>query len=154
MKAEIDIQKATDVTDLPKKREFRRWAKMALKGRRKRAELTIRLVDESESRRLNRAFRGQNNATNVLSFPFDAPAVVGSYLLGDLVICAPVVQQEAELQGKQLTAHWAHMVVHGTLHLLGLDHQTDREALKMESAEVAILAKLGFSDPYVDGHRL
>jgi len=154
VRVEIDLQRATGVADLPEEDDFRRWAEMVLKGRRKRTELTIRVVDEIESRNLNRTYRGQDKATNVLSFPFDAPAVAGSDLLGDLVICAPLVQREAELQGKHASAHWAHLVVHGLLHLLGLDHRTDQEAAEMESVEVTILSRLGFSDPYSDDQRL
>ena len=154
MTIDIDIQNATEADGVPEEEEFQRWVEMALKGRRKKAELTIRLVDEPESRQLNREFRGPDRATNVLSFPFDAPAVVDLDLLGDIVICAPVVQHEAKQQAKPVTAHWAHMVVHGTLHLLGMDHQTDKEALQMEAAEVSILTNLGFHDPYVDDNRL
>ncbi|MCB1866955.1 MAG: rRNA maturation RNase YbeY [Gammaproteobacteria bacterium] len=154
MTIDIDIQNATEADGVPEEEEFQRWVEVALKGRRKKAELTIRLVDEPESRQLNREFRGPDRATNVLSFPFDAPAVVDLDLLGDIVICAPVVQHEAKQQAKPVTAHWAHMVVHGTLHLLGMDHQTDKEALQMEAAEVSILTNLGFQDPYVDDNRL
>ncbi|MCB1872150.1 MAG: rRNA maturation RNase YbeY [Gammaproteobacteria bacterium] len=154
MTVAIDYQNATEVTDLPPKKEFRRWTEMALAGYRQHAELTIRLVDESESRRLNREFRGQDKPTNVLSFPVDIPIIVGSDLLGDLVICAPVVQREAAAQGKSERAHWAHMVVHGVLHLLGLDHRTDLEAAAMERVEAATLLKLGFSDPYLDNSAL
>ena len=146
----IDFQNTSEATDLPGETEFQRWAEMVLQGRRQQAELTIRLVDEDESQRLNREFRGQDRPTNVLSFPAEVPDFVGSELLGDIVICAPVVQREAEVQGKSLPAHWAHMVVHGTLHLLGLDHQSDPEASAMEQVEVKILRKLGFSDPYLD----
>jgi len=146
----IDFQNTSVAADLPGETEFRHWAETVLQGRRQQAELTIRLVDEAESRRLNREFRGQDHPTNVLSFPVEVPAFVGSELLGDIVICAPVVQREAELQGKPLPAHWAHMVVHGVLHLLGLDHQSDKEASAMERIEVKILQKLGFSDPYLD----
>ncbi|MCP4283326.1 MAG: rRNA maturation RNase YbeY [Gammaproteobacteria bacterium] len=150
MAVDVDLQCATEATDLPAEAEFRRWAELALEEHRQQAELTIRLVDEADSQRLNREFRGQDRPTNVLSFPFEAPAIASSNLLGDLVICAPLVRHEAEAQGKQITAHWAHMVVHGTLHLLGLDHQTDQEASVMEQIEVTVLSKLGFSDPYID----
>ena len=148
MTVEIDLQINSSVSDLPDEAEFRRWAETALMGRREQAEMTIRLVDEEESLSLNREYRGQEKPTNVLSFPTDAPDYAAPGLLGDLVICAPVVQREAALQNKSPQAHWAHMVVHGTLHLLGLDHQTEREAEAMERAEATILARLGFPDPY------
>lgn len=154
MTVDIEYQNATAVTDLPAREEFQRWAEAALSGHRQFAELTIRLVDEGESRQLNREFRGQDKPTNILSFPVDIPVIVGSNLLGDLVICAPVVQQEAVAQGKHLRAHWAHMVVHGVLHLLGLDHRTDQEAAAMERVEIKILVKLGFGDPYLDNNPL
>jgi probable rRNA maturation factor len=105
-------------------------------------------VDEEESRSLNRDYRGKDRPTNVLSFPSSAPAFVGTDLLGDLVICVPVVRREAVEQGKGERAHWAHMVVHGVLHLLGHDHQNSAERLVMERLEKEILASLGFPDPY------
>jgi probable rRNA maturation factor len=111
------------------------------------AEITLRLVDEPESQALNRAYRGIDRPTNVLSFSYDPPPGSDA-LVGDLVICAPVVAREATAQGKAPEAHWAHLVVHGTLHLLGHDHQNDEEAREMESLEVQILAELGFPDPY------
>ena len=153
MPIEIDIQNASDATDLPEKEEFHGWVEMALNGHRKQAELTIRLVDEPESRELNEQFRGRDEPTNILSFPYDAPAVVSSDLLGDLVICVPLVRREAAAQGKNISAHWAHLVVHGTLHLLGFDHQSDQEASLMEGVEVHILSRLGFPDPYLDDEK-
>ena len=111
-------------------------------------ELVIRIVDEPESQQLNKTYRGKDRPTNVLSFPFDAPPEVGSPLLGDLVICAPVVIKESQQQGKTELAHWAHMVVHGVLHLQGYDHQTDTEAEQMEGLERSILQRLHFPDPY------
>ena len=105
-------------------------------------------MDEAESRQLNRDYRGKDSPTNVLSFPFEAPPQVASPLLGDLVICAPVVADEARDQGKPLLAHWAHMVVHGVLHLQGYDHQTDAEAERMEEIECRILQNLHFPNPY------
>ena len=121
-----------------------------LEGRRDEAELTIRLVDEAESQQLNREYRGKDRPTNVLSFPADLPAVVESPLLGDLVICAPVVLREAKEQGKTVEAHWAHMVVHGVLHLLGYDHQNEQEAAEMEGIEAALLKEMGYRNPYID----
>ena len=113
------------------------------------AELLIRLVDRRESRQLNTRYRHKNNATNVLSFPADLPEEVGLALLGDIVICAPVVAEEARDQHKTAEAHWAHLTIHGILHLLGHDHQLEEEAAEMESIESRILKSLGFPDPYL-----
>jgi probable rRNA maturation factor len=125
---------------------LRRWARLAA-GRR-RGVLGIRVVDSREARGLNERWRRRAHATNVLSFPA-APELVGRQL-GDIVVCAPVVAREAREQGKELAAHWAHMVVHGTLHLLGFDHERAADARRMEGRERALLARLGFADPY--GH--
>ena len=144
----LEVQVASRERDLPAPAALRTWAAAALDGRRERAELVIRLVDEAESRRLNREYRHRDHPTNVLSFNVELPPAVESDLLGDLVICAPVVRREAVDQGKPLPAHWAHMVVHGVLHLLGRDHQAPREAQAMEAEEREILAGLGFADPY------
>lgn len=133
---------------LPAAASFRKWAAAAAKGRCRRADLAIRLVDEKEGRALNRHYRGKDYATNVLSFPADLPEGVKLPLLGDLVICAPVVAREAAEQGKPLAAHYAHLTVHGVLHLLGLDHEDEREAEAMELIEREVLAALGFPDPY------
>lgn len=129
---------------------FRRWVGAALAGARHRrsSEIVIRLVNEAEGRQLNLQWRHRGYATNVLSFPAELPPGLHSELLGDLVICAPVVRREARLQNKPLAAHWAHLVVHGTLHLLGYDHETAAEAGVMEPLETAILGKIGFPDPY------
>ena len=113
-------------------------------------ELTIRLVTPDESQQLNAEYRGKDKPTNVLSFPFEAPPQVPIPLLGDLIVCVDVVEQEAAEQGKTTTAHWAHMIVHGCLHLLGYDHIKDDEAEIMEGLEREIMAQLGFSDPYSD----
>ena len=129
----------------------RQWGEAALAGRRADAELVVRVVSEEESAQLNGRFRGKQGPTNVLSFPFHAPPPVPSDLLGDLVICAPVVRREAREQGKPEKAHWAHMVVHGVLHLLGYDHGTSAEAETMEQLEREVLQALGFPDPYRDG---
>ncbi len=133
---------------LPAAASFRKWAAAAAEGRIRRADLAIRLVDEKEGRSLNRHYRGKDYATNVLSFPADLPEGVKLPLLGDLVICAPVVAREAAEQGKPLAAHYAHLTVHGVLHLLGLDHEDEREAEAMERIEREVLAALGFPDPY------
>ena len=125
---------------------LRRWARLAAGGCR--GELGIRVVGSRESRALNGQWRGRDKPTNVLSFPA-SPGLRGRQL-GDLVVCAPVVAREAREQGKPLTAHWAHMIVHGTLHLLGFDHGRAADAKRMEGRERALLARLGFADPYGD----
>jgi probable rRNA maturation factor len=135
---------------LPSPLSFRRWVEAALRGarRRKPAELAIRIVDADEGRALNRDYRGKDYATNVLSFSAELPAGVHLPLIGDLAICAPVVQHEAHEQGKSAQAHWAHLTVHGTLHLLGYDHLDEPDAEAMEALETRILAGLGIADPY------
>ena len=133
---------------LPSATSFRKWAAAAAQGRIRRADLAIRLVDSKEGRALNRHYRGGDYATNVLSFPAELPEGVTLPLLGDLVICAPVVAREAAEQDKPLLAHYAHLTVHGVLHLLGLDHEDEREAEAMEQMEREILASLGLPDPY------
>jgi len=137
---------------LPSAASFRKWAAAALAGRIREADLAIRLVDTDEGRSLNRHYRGKDYATNVLSFPAELPEGLPEGmrlpLLGDLVICAPVVAREAAEQGKPLNAHYAHLTVHGVLHLLGWDHEDDQEAEAMERLEREILAGLGIEDPY------
>lgn len=134
---------------VPAPASFRRWAEAACQGRIKRADIAIRVVDEKEGRALNLHYRGKDYATNVLSFPAELPPGVTLPVLGDLVICAPVVVREAAQQGKTLAAHYAHLTIHGVLHMLGLDHENAREAEAMEAIERAILADLGFADPYL-----
>ena len=146
----LDLQRESAAPDLPSNPAVRRWIRAALEGRRERAELTVRLVDEPEMTALNEGYRHKTGPTNVLSFPFEAPPGITLPLLGDVVICAPVVTREAAEQGKPITAHWCHMVVHGVLHLLGFDHQTDQEARTMERLETDILTALGFADPYAE----
>ncbi len=148
MKLELELQRATEIEPLPTIADFEGWVEQALEGHRDEAELAIRLVDEAESQQLNREYRGKDRPTNVLSFPADLPAVVASPLLGDLVICAPVVLREAKEQGKTEEAHWAHMVVHGVLHLVGYDHQNEQEAAEMEGIEAALLKEMGYRNPY------
>lgn len=149
MTLEVDVQIASDEDDLPDPAELRAWADAAVGSFRDDAELTIRIVDEAESAQLNSNYRQQSGATNVLSFPFESPPGVDMSLLGDVVICAPIVRQEAGAQFKKLNAHWAHMVVHGTLHLLGFDHERASDTDDMEAAETRILGELGFDNPYV-----
>jgi probable rRNA maturation factor len=135
---------------LPAALSFRRWVAAACEGRIRKADLALRIVDTKEGLALNRHYRGKDYPTNVLSFPAELPegVVMPLPLLGDLVICAPVVAREAKEQGKPLNAHYAHLTVHGTLHLLGLNHEDEREAEAMELLERRILAGLGISDPY------
>ncbi|HLV18120.1 MAG TPA: rRNA maturation RNase YbeY [Pseudomonas sp.] len=145
---ELDLQLATTGRH-PSEADFRRWCELALRQRSGDSELTIRLVDEEEGRELNRTWRHRDYATNVLSFPADVPdEFLDIPLLGDLVICVPVVEREAAEQGKTPEAHWAHLVIHGCLHLLGYDHIEDAEAEEMEGLERELLAELGHPDPY------
>ncbi len=148
MKLSLDLQVAAKGR-VPDRRLFRRWALAALTGcRRRELTLAVRVVEARESAQLNRRYRRKSGATNVLSFHFDAPPGAKSDLLGDLVICAPVVRREAATQDKPETAHWAHMVVHGILHLRGFDHDNERDADVMERREIRILRQLGYPDPY------
>nr|WP_010131240.1 rRNA maturation RNase YbeY [Microbulbifer agarilyticus] len=145
---QLDVQRATSHSALPSDADLALWAAAAVGTHRAEAEISLRIVDEDESQALNRQYRGKDKPTNVLSFPADIPPELGLPLLGDLVICAQVVALEAEQQHKACSAHWAHMVVHGTLHLLGYDHIEDDEAEIMENLETRILAALGIDDPY------
>src|SRR5690606_12221002 len=149
MTVEVEIQTATDAPDQPDDDSLIRWAALALRDDPGK-ELTIRLVDAEESRTLNREYRNRDYPTNVLSFPADLPPELDIPLLGDLVICVPVVNHEAAEQGKPAAAHWAHMVIHGCLHLLGHDHIEDDEAEAMEALERQLLAELGIADPYLE----
>ncbi|WP_409298220.1 rRNA maturation RNase YbeY [Pseudomonas sp. KCJK8993] len=147
---ELDLQRAS-LQPAPSDQQFRRWCELALRQRTADSELTIRLVDEAEGRELNHTWRHKDYATNVLSFPAEVPdELLDIPLLGDLVICIPVVEREAAEQGKALEAHWAHLVIHGCLHLLGYDHIDDDEAEEMEALERTLLAELGHPDPYAD----
>jgi len=142
----VELQNASATTVPPEKHDLTHWAEAALK--RECAEIVIRMVDKEESAELNRQYRNKPGPTNVLSFPFEPPPGISTDILGDLAICAPIVEQEAEEQGKSLMAHWAHMVVHGVLHLQGYDHIDEDEAVIMESEEIAIMNRLGFPNPY------
>jgi len=144
----VDIQYAIDNKELPKHTQFQQWAEAVLLRYNKPFEITIRIVDVQESRTLNNTYRHKDKPTNVLSFPFDVPEGVELDLLGDLVICADVVSEEAKIQNKSIEAHWAHMIIHGCLHLLGFDHISDDEAEEMEALEIDILKNLGFNNPY------
>ena len=146
----IDVQIACEQeTGLPTAEEIEQWATAAVQPQSDEVEMTVRIVDEAESHELNLNYRGKDRPTNVLSFPFECPDEVELPLLGDLVICRQVVEREAQEQDKPLMAHWAHMVVHGSLHLLGYDHIEDDEAEEMESLETQIMTGLGFADPYL-----
>lgn len=143
------MQYASRARHLPQRRSVERWVQGALEGCRDDAHLTVRIVGREEGRHLNERFRGLVGPTNVLSFPFDAPPGTPAHgELGDVVLCAPVVNREARVQNKPRGDHWAHLVVHGVLHLLGHDHDTPSAARSMEELERRILAGLGVPDPY------
>ena len=147
----IEIQREVDGPELPSDADFERWVALALEGQRDEAEVCIRLVDPAESPRRNSTYRGKDKPTNVLSFPFEAPPGVPTEILGDLAICAEVVATEATEQKKPLHNHWAHMVIHGILHLIGFDHINEADAEQMESLEIQLLEKLNIPDPYFEG---
>lgn len=147
---ELDLQVATESTaDLPSEDDFSSWVKVALPTSGDEYEVTVRIVDEEESQALNNEYRGKDKPTNVLSFPFEAPMDLEIPLLGDLVICSQVVSREAIEQDKPLLHHWAHMTIHGILHLRGYDHINDDEAEEMEALETQLLASLTIPDPYL-----
>ena len=158
MRLAVTVQLASARVGVPHARTLSRWAEVAYSQSPPRrrpigAAVTIRIVGAAESRRLNRTWRGKDKPTNVLSFPAAPLPVPRGHAqetpeLGDLAICAPIVAREARAQGKPAQAHWAHMVVHGVLHLLGYDHEIDRDAAQMEAREVKILAQLGYANPY------
>jgi probable rRNA maturation factor len=154
MSLSVDIQSASS-EPLPDENDIRRWIAAALGDRtiQQDIEISVRVVDTQEMTSLNETYRGNTGPTNVLSFPADLPAELQLPLLGDIVICAPVVRDEARAQGKSLPAHWAHMSIHGTLHLLGYDHIDPQEALTMESLESDILRQLNYPCPYSDNPR-
>ena len=150
VRLDVAVGYALPRAGLPSAVSFRKWVAAALAGRIREADLAIRIVDAREGRALNRHYRGKDYATNVLSFPADLPEGVKLPLLGDLVICAPVVAREAREQGKPAVAHYAHLTVHGVLHLLGWNHEDDKDAEAMEQLEREILAGLGLPDPYAE----
>ncbi len=139
---QIASQTSNELANVPAKSQFKKWAKAAL---RVDTEVTIRIVDAQEALELNSQYRGKDYATNVLTFPLTEEP----YLMGDIIICAPVVAAEASAQNKDLIAHFAHLTVHGMLHLCGFDHETEPQAELMESIEIQILAKLGYANPYL-----
>lgn len=143
----VDIQRASEQPGIPADAQLIRWAEIGWQQDYE-SEVTLRIVDEAESQDLNLQYRHKDKPTNVLSFPFEAPPGITVPLAGDLVICAPVVVHEATAQGKPPAAHWAHMVIHGMLHLQGYDHIEDQDADVMEALEIRLLASLGFGNPY------
>ncbi len=151
---QVSVSYALPRVGLPAAVSFRKWVEAALSGRIREADLAVRIVDTKEGRALNRHYRGKDHPTNVLSFPADMaegvkmPKGVKMPLLGDIVICAPVVAKEAREQNKTVAEHYAHLTVHGTLHLLGWNHEDDKDAEAMELLERQVLAELGISDPY------
>ncbi len=145
---ELSVQNASTSPAVPPQTSLRNWVSGTASDHVQNAELCIRIVDEQEMTRLNEQYRHKHGATNVLAFPQHTAAEVECDLLGDIVICAPVVEREAKQQGKTSTAHWAHMVVHGVLHLLGYDHDEDAQAQRMERLETTILTTLEFPPPY------
>ena len=147
MAIELDLQLVDEAAHIPAPEDFEAWVKTALQSRSE-AELTIRVVGREESRELNRTYRGKDSETNVLSFRAELPDGLVLPLLGDIVVCAPLVADEAAEQGKTVRDHWAHLTIHGVLHLLGYDHQDDEEAEEMESLEISLLESLGIDNPY------
>lgn len=151
MAYQIDIENNSQSQHIPAVNDLERWISAALQSQKlEEAEVSLYIVDEDESQELNAQYRGKDYPTNVLSFPADIAEEVGIPLLGDLVVCAPVVERETQEQGKTLQAHWAHMLIHGTLHLVGFDHIDDDEAEAMETLETQILTGLGYPAPYQD----
>ena len=153
MKLHVDVQRASEDPDVPDDAAMQLWAHAAAEQVLERdAQLSIRVVDIEEGIDLNESYRRGDGPTNVLSFVFEERDRIDPPLLGDVVICAPVVQREAAEQGKSMHAHFAHMVVHGVLHLLGHDHRRETQAQRMESIERSVLGQLGFDDPYLERH--
>jgi len=154
MGVDLHVQRATISANIPADDAFNRWVEAVLEDKPCQYVLTVRVVDEAEARQYNREYRDKDYATNILSFPAvlpeGLPAEIRQSELGDLLICAPVVTREAVMQARSVNDHWAHLTIHGVLHLLGYDHEETEEAAAMELLEIEILAKLGISDPYLD----
>lgn len=144
----LDLQLVSESKNLPSQDQFQYWVDSVLKDDSQDSEIVIRVVDEDEMTQFNEQYRNKTGSTNILSFPFDAPDAVESDLLGDLLVCAAVVEREAQQQDKILEHHWAHMIVHGVLHLLGYDHIDDQDAEEMEALEVKILKTIKINNPY------
>lgn len=146
---DVSVQRLCAAPDVPAAAEMRRWARAALPRGTTRAELTLRITDEAEMRLLNRRWRGIDRPTNVLSFPLGAPGAAAALIpVGDVVLCAPLIRREAVAAGKSPAAHWAHIIIHGILHVMGYDHAEDEAAKAMQEKETAILNRLGFPGPY------
>jgi probable rRNA maturation factor len=154
MQTELEVQRSSASDSIPDNQQFQLWVEAALAGKPEKSALAIRVVDEQEARRFNQEYRNKDYATNVLSFPLELPKGLPEEIrqaqLGDLLICAPVVAREAKQQCRSEVDHWAHLTIHGVLHLLGYDHEQQAEAVLMETLETEILASLGISDPYQD----
>ena len=146
----LEIQLATSYADYPSEQQFQLWLDTVLQEDDQDSEIVIRLVDDQESAELNQQYRHKQGPTNILSFPFEAPDGFDTDLLGDLVICTPLIALKAQQQNKQLFDHWAHITIHGVLHLLGYDHIDDAEAEEMEALEIKILSRLNINNPYLE----
>ena len=144
----IEIQTVHQASNLPDEQQIQGWVEAALQNHPSDTEIVVRIVDEQESAELNQQYRHKSGPTNILSFPVELPDGIELDLLGDLVICAPVLEKEALAQQKVLADHWAHIIIHGVLHLLGYDHIEDDDAEFMESKEIAILNTLTIANPY------
>ncbi len=144
----LEVQDAAGAHQTPNYQQIAAWVRAAVRDHQAEATLTVRLVDEEEGADMNRRWRRRSGATNVLSFPCQGLEQIRPDLLGDIVVCAPVVNREAAAQHKPQTAHWAHIIVHGTLHLCGMDHQSPNDAEQMERLEISILKQLGYPNPY------
>jgi probable rRNA maturation factor len=146
---QVDIDNAVTTLDCPPSEHIELWVKAALLNKLTDSTVAIKIIDEDDMRALNQTYRNKPKTTNVLSFPSQLPEPMRGDFLGDIAICAPVVQNEAQLQNKSFESHFAHLVVHGVLHLLGFDHESDEEAIKMEREEILIMQALGYNDPYL-----
>ncbi len=144
----LEIQNESQSSLIPEKKQFKYWLDAVLKNDNQDSEIVIRIVDKDEMIQFNEQYRDKKGSTNILSFPFEIPEGVESELLGDLLVCAPVVEEEAKLQSKKLEQHWAHLIIHGVLHLLGYNHIDDVEAEEMEALEINILSTIGINNPY------
>ena len=151
MTVQVEVIYSISRKDNPSEESFKKWVKAAMGERKKSGSVVINIIDEVEMTTLNNTYRKKNKPTNVLSFPSQLPEPFRGDELGDIAICASVVEREAIEQKKEPTAHWAHMVVHGVLHLLGYDHESEEDAIKMERIETDILNEMGFKDPFL-GH--
>ncbi len=144
----VDFQVVSESAHLPSQNLLQKWVDTVLTDTTEDSEIVIRIVDEVEMIQFNEQYREKKGATNILSFPFELPEGIDSQLLGDLLVCAPIVELEAQQQNKSLNHHWAHMIVHGVLHLIGYDHINDREAEEMEALEKKILKSIKINNPY------